>query len=111
MSERLRPDYTRSPSLEDLLNSHASAEAALHAGDHYIALVNARNEGRIDIEAAALLRCGAVDQVMGWPELSGALTGLPHFAYGTWCRGDTKKALAEIEKFEQFGTLHEFGAA
>ena len=59
MSQRLRPNFGRSPTLQDILKSYNSAEEALAAGNHYIALLKARTENKRNIEHAALVMCGA----------------------------------------------------
>jgi len=105
MLERLRPDYTRSPSLEELTNAHSSAEEALEAGDHYIALVKSRQEGRKDLEAAALLMCGAVGRVMTSQQCQDDIRTYPHLAYGAWCQRDTETAALHLEGQDQFQSL------
>ena len=62
MSDRLRPDYTRSVTLQDILNCYASAEDALAAGAPYAALVKALQARNATLAAAARIMCGVIPQ-------------------------------------------------
>ena len=85
MSERLRPDYTRSVTLQDVLDSHASAEVALAAGAPYAALVKALECGNDQLAAAAKIMCGVLPKE---PPISTA--GNAHIqALVHWCHGET----------------------
>ena len=83
MSKRLRPDYTRSVTLQDLLDSHASAEVALAAGAPYAALVKALECGNEPLAAAAKIMCGVLPKEAPLLDNKNALIqALVH-----WCHG------------------------
>ena len=95
MSKRLRPDYTRSVTLQDLLDSHASAEVALAAGAPYAALVKALECGNEPLAAAAKIMCGVLPKEAPLPAVKNTLIqALVH-----WCHGDSRP-LCSIEGVE-----------
>ena len=101
MSQRLRPNLGRSPTLQDILKSYNSAEEALAAGNHYIALLKARTENKHNIEHAALIMCGATK--IG---LNGLESGiLPQEAYGQWCLGNKEAAKSILNNYQEFNYL------
>ena len=101
MSQRLRPNFGRSPTLQDILRSYKSAEDALAAGNHYIALLKARTENKHNIEHAALIMCGATK--IG---LNGLESGiLPQEAYGQWCLGNKEAAKSILNNYQEFSYL------
>ena len=85
MSERLRPDYTRSVTLQDLLDSHGSAEVALAAGAPYAALIKALECGNEPLAATAKIMCGVLPKEPPLPAAeNGIIQALVH-----WCHGNT----------------------
>ena len=87
MSERLRPDYTRSVTLQDLLDSYASAEVALAAGAPYAALVKALECGNEPLAATAKIMCGVLPEETPPPDTENALIQ----ALVQWCHGESNQ--------------------
>jgi len=101
MDHRLRPNFERSPNLQDILDSYGSAKEALAAGNHYIALLKARNENQTEIENAALIMCGAIKR-----GIDGLNPGvLPQEAYGQWCLGNKLEAAKILGNYQGFKNL------
>ena len=86
MSERLRPDYTRSVTLQDILDSHASAEAALAAGAPYAALVKALECGNEPLAKNAEIMCGILPKKP--PRLAANNAHIQCLVH--WCHGETE---------------------
>ncbi|MBN08322.1 MAG: hypothetical protein CMM45_10865 [Rhodospirillaceae bacterium] len=85
MSERLRPDYTRSATLQDILDSHGSAEDALTAGAPYAALIKALESSNEPLAATARIMCGVLPKEPPIPAAeNGIIQALVH-----WCHGNT----------------------
>jgi len=102
MSQRLRPNFGRSPTLRDISKSYNSAKEALAAGNHYLALLKARTENERNIEHAALIMCGATK--LG---LNGLESGiLPQEAYGQWCLGNKEAVKNILKNYQEFNYLN-----
>ncbi|HHZ76335.1 MAG TPA: hypothetical protein EYN55_06585 [Rhodospirillales bacterium] len=101
MDHRLRPNFERSPNLQDILGSYGSAKEALAAGNHYIALLKARAENVPEIENAALIMCGAIRK-----NSNGLKPGtLIQEAYGQWCLGNNVVAGEILKNFQGSSNL------
>ena len=101
MDHRLRPNFERSPNLQDILDSYKSAKEALAAGNHYIALLKARAENVPEIENAALIMCGAIKK-----NSNGLKPGtLIQEAYGQWCLGNNGVAGEILKNFQGSSNL------
>ena len=101
MESQFRPNFERSPNLQDIINSYSSAREALDAGSHYIALLKARAENQTEIENAALIMCGAIKR--GIDGLSPGV--LPQEAYGQWCLGNKLEAAKILGNYQGFKNL------
>lgn len=55
---RFRPNYLRSPDLFEICAAYTSAHAAFDAGNYYVALLKAEDEGDREIAALSRLMCG-----------------------------------------------------
>jgi len=101
MEYQFRPNFERSPNLQDIINSYSSAREALDAGNHYIALLKARAENQTEIENAALIMCGAIKR-----GIDGLKRGtLIQEAYGQWCLGNNVVAGEILKNFQGSSNL------
>lgn len=91
---RLKPDFRRAFTLPEIVSSYPSADAALTAGNYYVALLKAQTEGDAEIAGAAMVMCGAIERGLKDLQAEEKLGQLSDRskniqAYGRWCRGDT----------------------
>jgi len=90
-------EAVRLPSLGELKNRFANAEAAMEAGDYGLALVMAGDK-EPEIYASALTLCGAIDE--GLSLLDNLKAGSVHSrwvrAYAAWTKGDIEGSIRHL---------------
>ena len=59
---QIKPDFSNSSDLKDLIQEHSSARTVLTSGDAECALIKAHGENEPELFAAALIMCGAVER-------------------------------------------------
>jgi len=94
MSE-IRPNFSNSCSLEELIGGHFNARSALASGDYEGALIKADAENDAATFAAALIMCGAVhrgfEQLCNLEKLDDDIKMYQAYAY--WCMDQPQEAL------------------